>query len=76
MENNSGVILQHRQYEEKLAECEYLFSIHSQEYKLVVEPAKRSKGVQSIWRMNQQMLNFSIDSQASQKVHSQAQLAE
>ena len=40
------------------------------------DPAKRSKGGHNRCRINQEMLNLSIDSQASQNEQSQAQLAE
>ena len=53
-----------------------LFSLHPHEYRQIVEPPKRSKGVKSTWRMNHDMLNLSIWSQASQKEQSQAQLSE
>ena len=51
-----------------------LFSIQSQEYSLIVDPGNLNNGVQSIWRINQETLKRSISSQASQKIHSQAQL--
>ena len=44
-----------------------LFSIHSQEYNLVLDPGKRNKGVHNICRMNQETLKREISSQASQK---------